>query len=681
MQIDGSKRARSALKTFFAKNAIPTEEQFALLIDSGVNQRDDGVYKTAGDALSIEAAGDDAGTKRAVSFYSSFADPNPAWSIALRPRSAPTDPATGRAGWSVLDATNIARLTIDAANGNVGIGPVAPREKLEVDGRVRAGPLLLGSWPRDNSYAFLGAATLDQAQPINYALLQGTGGDAGATFLNSPTNLYLRIKNEDRLVLGEAEVVVSRPLRLAGTATSITFPNDPGGGGGDGAWLRYFARAGESTTLQIGTANDPDDHIALMPGVAGNVATANVGIGTNAPVEKLDVWGRVRADATTVGAWPANPAYAAIGLNTLDQRQPGNYALLMGVTEAVGRTMLNGAAGLGLRVNNAEKVTVTADTVAVTAGLAVQGDVAIGGKHALRGNDGWLRLNQDGKFPEGTHTPGLFAPNSLNVGAGWNGWGNPGAGNIAYAGQLNKLDVQPQGAAVVRCGDFLIGGAGAGRRATPGRALVDTAERLYVNYGPDWPSLELGGTVWTSGMLRPSAGSSNAGIVWPNDPFGGGGDNAWIKYYARGGEAATLEIGISNDADDHIALMPAGGVGIGTPSPQLGFKLDVQGAIICNGLLQRSSGLLKKDVRPLAGDRAAAIVAGLEPVSFAWKADEDGGEQLGFIAQDCPPDVTTADRAAIALPHVIAALTAVVRDQTATIAALQRRLGRLEAAA
>src|SRR6188768_1149306 len=122
MQIDENKRPRTALKTYFAKNAIPTEAQFAQLIESAINQRDDGVVKNAGDPLSIEATGDDVGLKRAVNFYNSFADADPAWTISLRPRSKPSDPNSGRAGWSVSDAAGNSRLCIDAANGNVGIG-------------------------------------------------------------------------------------------------------------------------------------------------------------------------------------------------------------------------------------------------------------------------------------------------------------------------------------------------------------------------------------------------------------------------------------------------------------------------------------------------------------------------------------------------------------------------------
>ena len=77
------------------------------------------------------------------------------------------------------------------------------------------------------------------------------------------------------------------------------------------------------------------------------------------------------------------------------------------------------------------------DLLSVSAGgdLSVAGvNVALGGKHALLGNDNWLRLNQAGAFPDGVHTPGCFAPGSLNVG-GMNGWGNPGPGNAWITGR------------------------------------------------------------------------------------------------------------------------------------------------------------------------------------------------------------------------------------------------------
>lgn len=76
------------------------------------------------------------------------------------------------------------------------------------------------------------------------------------------------------------------------------------------------------------------------------------------------------------------------------------------------------------------------------------------------------------------------------------------------------------------------------------------------------------------GAIMPSAGATEqAGILFPKDPGGGTLDAGWIRYYARTGEATTLEIGTSNDPDDHIALMPSGNVGINTTTP--GARLHI----------------------------------------------------------------------------------------------------------
>jgi microcystin-dependent protein len=80
------------------------------------------------------------------------------------------------------------------------------------------------------------------------------------------------------------QVVGGAIMPSAGVTSSdgILFPPNPGGGGGDSAWIRYYVRSGEETTFEIGTSDNPTDHIALM-------TSGNVGIGTISPENKLQV--------------------------------------------------------------------------------------------------------------------------------------------------------------------------------------------------------------------------------------------------------------------------------------------------------------------------------------------------------------------------------------------------------
>lgn len=124
MQID--KRDRSELKSYFVKNAIPTESNFAELIDAMLNQKDDGIVKLSGDPLSLQAERDDT-SKKVINLYQDLAtDTGPSWVISLN--------ADGKAGFDISDGSGQPRLFINQNTGNVGIGTRTPNAKLEVSG-------------------------------------------------------------------------------------------------------------------------------------------------------------------------------------------------------------------------------------------------------------------------------------------------------------------------------------------------------------------------------------------------------------------------------------------------------------------------------------------------------------------------------------------------------------------
>lgn len=136
--MDINKRSRAELKQYFVKNAIPTEKQFADLIDGLMSLKDDGITKLAGNPLCIEASGDDTSQKKILHLYNSFSDTDPTWVLSLNPRQDPSKPDTAKAGLNISDSAGNSRLFIDKTSGNVGIGTISPTVKLDVAGTVRA---------------------------------------------------------------------------------------------------------------------------------------------------------------------------------------------------------------------------------------------------------------------------------------------------------------------------------------------------------------------------------------------------------------------------------------------------------------------------------------------------------------------------------------------------------------
>nr|VFK77820.1 MAG: Chaperone of endosialidase [Candidatus Kentron sp. SD] len=283
---------RTALKAYFVKNNIPTESNFAELIDGMLNLAEDGLAKPAGSPLSIEASGDgDTSQKKVLNFYGKFGDPDPDWVLSLKPRSDPDVATSGKAGFSIGNSAGHSRLFIDKTSGNVGIGTVSPGVKLEVNGDIRSGNALISDNPHGVAHAAF--SHKDQGTSTGYALLQHESGD---TYLNAATGKYMtfRTGNVDKMRLlsnGNFGIGTNAPvakLQVVGGAimpsagnnstSGIMFPENAGGGSGDKGWIRYYARSGEEMTLELGIANDTTDHIALVP-------SGNVGIGTNNPTK------------------------------------------------------------------------------------------------------------------------------------------------------------------------------------------------------------------------------------------------------------------------------------------------------------------------------------------------------------------------------------------------------------
>ena len=148
-------------------------------------------------------------------------------------------------------------------------------------------------------------------------------------------------------------------------------------------------------------------------------------------------------------------------------------------------------------------------------------------------------------------------------------------------------------------------------------------------------------TSFTPGRVSPRAGNGpNDGLIFPADAFGGGGDLAWIKYYTRGGEEGTLEIGVANDAGDHIALMPTiGNVGVGTNNPQSklhvdGGRVEITASGASGGGQNRFAGLIGPNQE---GNRRAQLTlsSGYSDLVIASSQGNNiHGSTLSFVSYD-----------------------------------------------
>lgn len=87
------------------------------------------------------------------------------------------------------------------------------------------------------------------------------------------------------------------------------------------------------------------------------------------------------------------------------------------------------------------------------------------------------------------------------------------------------------------------------------------------------------------------------GMLYDRDIWGGSGDVAWTKYYRRGtsGEAASLQVGINNDSDDHLEFYQGGTVRmwLGNYEVRVDDNLSVRDGIYTEGRLTTDGRIIQ----------------------------------------------------------------------------------------
>jgi len=135
---------------------------------------------------------------------------------------------------------------------------------------------------------------------------------------------------------------------------------------------------------------------------------------------------------------------------------------------------------------------------------------------------------------------------------------------------------------------------------------------------------------------------------------------------------------------ERMRITSTGNVGIGTETPQSGYRLHVVDSVYVGGNVSasayttRSDYNLKDDIFDLK--YGLNEILNLQPVEYTYKSN--GSKQLGFIAQDIgtilPEVVSFEESMSVNYQAIIPILTKAIQEQNALIKTLEQRIINLE---
>jgi len=142
--------------------------------------------------------------------------------------------------------------------------------------------------------------------------------------------------------------------------------------------------------------------------------------------------------------------------------------------------------------------------------------------------------------------------------------------------------------------------------------------------------------------------------------------------YIMHNRASTLTIGAGSV--DRMTIDREGNVGIGVSRPAHPLEMKSGAHASAGGVWTNSSSRQNKEnITELTSEDALATLAGLQAVQFNYR--NDGQETyVGFIAEDVPELVATADRQGLSAMDIVAVLTRVIQAQQQQIEELEAKL-------
>jgi hypothetical protein len=232
--------------------------------------------------------------------------------------------------------------------------------------------------------------------------------------------------------------------------------------------------------------------------------------------------------------------------------------------------------------------------------------------------------------------------------------------NDIFSGGLNKLFVEDLTAAT---SPFVIEGG------TPTNTLyVDSTGRVGIGTSTPAKNLTIDDAISPNIRMEQSASPFQAWDVVANN------NNFLLR-------------DVNHESDPFIVRTAApyyslvvdstGRIGLGVSAPLYQIHHSSGARLDAGSWINASSREVKQDIHQLDRDAAIDAFKKLEPVTFAYKAKPEE-TRVGFIAEDVPGLVATADRKGLSSMDIVAVLTKVVQEQQRTIEDLQTRLKDLE---
>jgi len=210
-------------------------------------------------------------------------------------------------------------------------------------------------------------------------------------------------------------------------------------------------------------------------------------------------------------------------------------------------------------------------------------------------------------------------------------------------------------------GDFSISTAAAATSGGGGRVGIRTLfpkADLHV-YGSNTADTAIGIGPNPDGV---PASESALNVGYAGATFGRGA--GFLNVRPDSGAAApnpSLRFLVANT--ERMILDNEGFIGLGVANPANPIQHSSGAVLTAGGTWQSvSSRAAKRDIRPLEASDALAALQGLEPVRFYYQA-EPGDEYVGFVAEDVPDLVATADHERLGPQDIVAVLTKVVQQQ------------------